>query len=776
MTRRDPSLIQCSFEDPKPEGEKRKRGGGAAKVAALEAKIAELEEKLAARPSTTGPAELPTPSPSTTAGMGDYSTGAFPLDPMLLANTGPVDFDSLLNGIQPLLSPNSYPQPPNGLACTLSTSSSSPNFSPSGFGLAPRNGAYPASPPDVDPLLQLFYPGWDSTLPSPTLVTRLIDKYFALSHLASGMIDRARFLANLSLPPTHHQFPPSCLLHAMLATAARLVSDDFFAGENEYWRRGDNAVRHPAEYHAARAKAGIEEALKTGYRLFQTAQAIVLICHEAYAAARFVEVWLFTGMATRIITPLGLNHVRNVSATDSSTAYVKPDMIPATEDPVELHERAATCWMAAALDTFATASTGWACSLAEEDITTLLPPASGVYPREDLMSSPLSPQNPSFLVAHPPHLVEELQLFLKSTVLLRRVNVFMQRAPAPVGKGPAPTASEHGSTLDIRLTPGHRKLDAEADTFKRSIPREYRTAEAMMRDSRLFLVHALAHTATILLHESSASAESGCPSLAKAMESARAILDAMYELLGTAYDLQQLPPFINYCWVVAGRTLVRDLAIRQSQNRLDGVASVSLSNDIANLVHAMRLHRCPCAESSAKALEALVAQPELCLPRRWDLQGKGTGSFTALMRYDCGGPDQLFEEGRRGAGASPGQTVAGSAGMPATERSFSSSTGQTSPPGYPSSNDLSSLLSSAGVYSDKSGSSTSSPFGGMTSDELNAILGTTLPAQGTVTQPPLTGNGVPSPLGRLNEENRFAELGSFGTGAGTGMEGVTWQT
>ena len=46
----------------------------------------------------------------------------------------------------------------------------------------------PLSPPDD--LLDLFYPGWPRDLPSPTLVTRLIDVYFAKSHSATGMLNK----------------------------------------------------------------------------------------------------------------------------------------------------------------------------------------------------------------------------------------------------------------------------------------------------------------------------------------------------------------------------------------------------------------------------------------------------------------------------------------------------------------------------------------------------------------------------------------------------------
>lgn len=214
---------------------------------------------------------------------------------MLLQSTDSASIDALLNGTQPLFSPTHY-QPFAPVASGSSTSSPL-GFSPSGYNLSSLTSqASPPKTPELDdPLLQLFYPGWDASLPSPALVSRLVDVYFSRPHMASGMVNQARFLASLALPPTHVGFPPSCLLHAMLATASRFVSEDAFAfggddgagaGFGTYWRRGEVGVNSPAEYHAARAKEGIQTAIRTGYRLLQTTQATILCCLESYTSAK----------------------------------------------------------------------------------------------------------------------------------------------------------------------------------------------------------------------------------------------------------------------------------------------------------------------------------------------------------------------------------------------------------------------------------------------------------------------------------------------------------
>lgn len=118
------------------------------------------------------------------------------------------------------------------------------------------------SPPS-DPLYELFYPGWPSDLCSPALVNRLVDIYFSRAHPASGMINSSFFRSTLRLPPAHYYFPHAALIHAMLAFASRLVSEDFFSQEGRYWI-GDNPFRPltPSEYHIERAQVCARSALQ----------------------------------------------------------------------------------------------------------------------------------------------------------------------------------------------------------------------------------------------------------------------------------------------------------------------------------------------------------------------------------------------------------------------------------------------------------------------------------------------------------------------------------
>lgn len=66
----------------------------------------------------------------------------------------------------------------------------------------------------------------------------------------------------MTLSPTHSHFPSSCLLHAILASAARMVSEDFFAAEEKYWGK-ENRDETVADYHAVKAKVRLPVPLRT---------------------------------------------------------------------------------------------------------------------------------------------------------------------------------------------------------------------------------------------------------------------------------------------------------------------------------------------------------------------------------------------------------------------------------------------------------------------------------------------------------------------------------
>lgn len=111
-----------------------------------------------------------------------------------------------------------------------------------------------------------------------------------------------------------------------------------------------------------------------------------------------------------------------------------------------------------------------------------------------------------------------------------------------------------------------KQLDSDAETFLLSIPREYHNVQQFaLQDTRVCLVFALPHAATILLHEPWCTSQPGDFSMMRCSKSARAILEDIYSLFsewlrsgrvltslkhsslrtGTSFEIAILSPYIN---------------------------------------------------------------------------------------------------------------------------------------------------------------------------------------------------------------------------------------
>lgn len=121
---------------------------------------------------------------------------------------------------------------------------------------------------------------------------------------------------------------------------------------------------------------------------------------------------------------------------------------------------------------------------------------------------------------------------------------------------------------DPRKAPGFQTLDRlVAVDFINSFPPQYRNclgvgegADGMHLDTDLYMAHLVPHAATITLHSPwiNFAEPATCPSVARCMEAARAILDKYYALRSTSFDITWLHPFVT---VSAGLSLSNDNAL-----------------------------------------------------------------------------------------------------------------------------------------------------------------------------------------------------------------------
>jgi len=205
-----------------------------------------------------------------------------------------------------------------------------------------------------------------------------------------------------------------------------------------------------------------------------------------------------------------------------------------------------------------------ALSPAAVDVTTVVPSEGQPYPRgESVAASPNSPHNPAFFLAHTQG-CGPVQLFIKAVVLLGDVVQYQHRAPH--ASRTVSGFALNDKISDLRLTcvamsalvslsstdrpdvPSHparsdsfKRLDANVQGFMASIPREYQFLhrplgagiDDVLSETRLCLVHGMAHTSSILLHEPYvATLDEAEPSLVRCVESANAIQQSIHLILG----------------------------------------------------------------------------------------------------------------------------------------------------------------------------------------------------------------------------------------------------
>jgi hypothetical protein len=132
---------------------------------------------------------------------------------------------------------------------------------------------------------------------------------------------------------------------------------------------------------------------------------------------------------------------------------------------------------------------------------------------------------------------------------------------SPIGYGP--------ERIDPRDTPSFRAVDGLIEGFRTSFPKNLRDPVQDGRvDSELYVACLVPHVATILLHDPHAdpyAAAPPCKSAEKLLIAARSILDLVYILCSTSFDVTLLDPVASFAWFLAARVFVRFI-----KARLDG--------------------------------------------------------------------------------------------------------------------------------------------------------------------------------------------------------------
>jgi len=328
--------------------------------------------------------------------------------------------------------------------------------------------------------------------------------------------------------------------------------------------------------------------------------------------------------AIRASIPLGLNV--DTPFFPISDALRPPSLIPPPASVIEGEVRRNTFWLLYAMERMGGCSNGWASSLDDQDISQLLP-MKGVNFEMGSTWTGSDRQHAlanDILLLHPDDEVDSFSLYIKGSMLLSRVKAYNLRFRAKRYMGDPAFAYISAETqvwgkdsddspdrsADPRRTSAFMEVDNIALMFRQSFPLHLRNP---IRDggvdSHLYTACLMPHLAVILLHDPYAHVHSpGCVSAFRILEASRSILDLIYIVRSTSFDITLLDPFCAFSWYMAGRVLVRFCQAAQDANSED--QTLTLRAEVEYIIAALAKfgERVPLAHRYYMMLNEVVAK------------------------------------------------------------------------------------------------------------------------------------------------------------------------
>ncbi|ODN76130.1 hypothetical protein L202_06058 [Cryptococcus amylolentus CBS 6039] len=440
-------------------------------------------------------------------------------------------------------------------------------------------------------LRDLLWPGWPTTLPAPILTRSSVEIFFTTIPSITRVIHRQSFLARLSLPPTHPEFPHKSLLHAICAVASRqsaavytrTVQEDIEkSARDAKAAKGKGLDVDPesltcfAEKHAEYALAAIKVNHVNARGLFDMLQAVIVLVHWGQSVARWMDCWYLVGTAARLATCLGLLDSCSIRL-DKSTPY-RRSILGYPKDDAEKEERKAAMWFLLMYDVTSSASSGWSGTLPMDEITTHFPAARVDFDRGGaIQENPQSFVSPDIYFNHP--VVDSFVMLSKGNILLSRVIKFVKRSRGM-------QAHERSSVADL---PEFQQIENDLGILSMTFPPSLRDPVQYMQgpiktiDADLISAHLVLHVAAIHLHEPFADMQDPTSSSAnRLLVEARACLNIVYLIVSGTADVSYMVAPFTYLFTAA-RTLA--LFYNRALETQDEVSARTLYTEIAVFKH-----------------------------------------------------------------------------------------------------------------------------------------------------------------------------------------------
>ncbi|KAH8120305.1 hypothetical protein DFH11DRAFT_1559424 [Phellopilus nigrolimitatus] len=508
----------------------------------------------------------------------------------------------------------------------------------------PQNGITSnGSQPGFNYATQVLWPNWPHDLPPLELLQHLVEVFFAFHPHSNRMFHGPSFLASLSLPPSHSEFPHIAILHAVCAVGsfytiavpppplpnfAETPADDLF--QTAYKRRKAMPDSF-GELHAKFATLAIDESTVLGERLFECQQATTILTWFYHTHAKWADMFLMTGRATRYLVPLGLNMCPPFHSISKSLRA--PSIIPPARTVIEDETRRNTFWLTYATERLYSSGNGWAMSLDDQDVSQLFPVRADQF-EQGILVPPKDRQwahSPDILLTHPPEQTDSFVLYIKASIVMSRVKTFNLRFRAKNFAGDLTMVPPPGSTtadqcataqyIDPRETSGFKEIDHLVSSFVSSFPRGFRDpVQDGVLDIHLLLAILAPNIAKILLHDPHVDLKrKGCISVQRNLEAAHAVLDQLYAIWSTSFDLTLLDNFCCFAFFMSGRVLIRFLHEAKEAGNQAQLVTFRTELEYIRIALAKIGSRIPLAYRYAKMLDDIILQSvglldELVLP------------------------------------------------------------------------------------------------------------------------------------------------------------------
>ncbi|KAG8963640.1 hypothetical protein FRC05_004574 [Tulasnella sp. 425] len=405
----------------------------------------------------------------------------------------------------------------------------------------------PISVEDINSNTFDVYPtSWPLNIPPPMVLYHLVEIFFNSVPLASRLIHKPTFMVGLRQVPTSSEFPHVALLHAICGLASLYSPIITDTKKDPYWNSGSEfnsaiVIRPYAREgvqgkhyfpkslkdimdigeegfgaaHIRWAAASMRLAVREGDRLLQLLQAAIVCTWYTYSMGMRITVYSWIGSVMKLLVPLGFY----ASEGFEPLSRLPSNMLFLSGNPrnhVEAETVRQECILGVSI---------WL----------------GVY-------GVLLPK----------------KRFYRTYVMERIYNA---------GTAWPLTITKEGTGVSPTGSGEFRYLDQTITAFVRDMPRAYRNPVGTTVDPLLYMAHLLPHVAMIQLHDPHAQPHSPNDySATQMLAAARAILELIYKVCGTTFDLLYMDHGCSFCWFVAGAAVIRFLRVKMDAKDEEEVA------------------------------------------------------------------------------------------------------------------------------------------------------------------------------------------------------------